>query len=112
MMHVGVCPLNNTYLRSAWILHMRYAPCMCDIYHDFAYVVFLYRRVFKISVSNVSDVSIVVAVGLSADTFTDTLACQVSKISLCIRYDGYAAYLGMVKTNMENVRFCRLVSWM
>ena len=105
MMHVEVCPLNNTYLRSAWILHMRYAPCMCDIYHDFAYVVFLYRRVFKISVSNVSSVSIVVAVGLSADTFTDTLACQVSKISLCIRYDGWTAYPDMWETNIEHVRF-------
>ena len=83
---------------------------MCDIYHDSLHVVFLYRGVFKITVSSVSDVSIVVAVGLSADTFADTVTRQVSKIKQCIRYDGYAAYLGMVKTNMENVRFCRLVS--
>ena len=57
MMHVEVCPLNNTYLRSAWILHMRYAPCMCDIYHDAMLVISLYRRVFDFTVSNVSSVS-------------------------------------------------------
>ncbi len=90
--------------------YVRYMSSACYIYHDFMNTIFLYRKVFEITVSNVSDVSIVVAVGLSADTFTDTLACQVSKISLCIRYDGYASYLGMVKTNMENVRFCTMIS--
>ena len=105
MMHVGVCPLHSTYLRLARILYMRYALCMCYIYHDSSRTVFLYRRVFKISVSNVSNVSIVVAVGLSSDTFTDTLACQVSKISLCIRYDGWIAYPDMWETNIEHVRF-------
>ena len=65
--------------------HVRYA---CDIYHGFVGVVFLYREVFEITVSNVSDVSIVVAVELSADTLVDTLSYLVSKISVCIRYDG------------------------
>lgn len=50
--------------------HVRYA---CDIYHGFVGVVFLYREVFDFTVSSVSDVSIVVAVGLSADTFVDTV---------------------------------------
>ena len=50
------------------------------MYHDFANVILTYRRVFKITVSNVSTVSIVVVVGLSADTFVDTVTCQVSKI--------------------------------
>ena len=65
--------------------HVRYA---CDIYHGFVGVVFLYREVFEITVSSVSDVSIVVAVELSADTLVDTLSYLVSKISVCIRYDG------------------------
>lgn len=65
--------------------HVRYA---CDIYHGFVGVVFLYREVFEITVSSVSDVSIVVAVELSADTLVDTLSYLVSKISICIRYDG------------------------
>ena len=65
--------------------HVRYA---CDIYHGFVGVVFLYREVFEITVSSVSNVSIVVAVGLSADTLVDTLSYLVSKISVCIRYDG------------------------
>ena len=75
MMHVGVCPLHSTYLRLARILYMRYALCMCYIYHDSSRTVFLYRRVFDFTVSSVSDVSIVVAVGLSADTFVDTVTC-------------------------------------
>ena len=65
--------------------HVRYS---CDIYHGFVGVVFLYREVFEITVSSVSDVSIVVAVELSADTLVDTLSYLVSKISVCIRYDG------------------------
>ena len=65
--------------------HVRYA---CDIYHGFVGVVFLYREVFEITVSSVSDVSIVVAVELSADTLADTVARHVSKIERCIRYDG------------------------
>ena len=55
--HVTVCPLYSTHPRSTWILHMRYMLCMCDIYHDFSRAAFLYRRVFKITVSNVSTVS-------------------------------------------------------
>ena len=55
----------------------------------------LYRRVFDFTVSSVSNVSIVVAVGLCADTLVDVLACQVSKINVCIRYDGCAAYSDM-----------------
>ena len=74
---------------------MRYTLCMCYIYHDSSCAIFLYRRVFDFTVSNVSDVSIVVAVGLSADTFADTVTRQVSKIKQCIRYDGYAAYSDM-----------------
>ena len=65
--------------------HVRYA---CDIYHGFVGVVFLYREVFEITVSSVSDVSIVVALGLSVDTFVDMLSYLVSKIGPCIRYDG------------------------
>ena len=68
-----------------------YVRCMsfaCYIYHGFMNTFSLYRRVFKITVSNVSDVSIVMAVGLSADTLVDTLPCPVSKISVCIRYAG------------------------
>ena len=48
---------------------------MCYIYHDSSRTVFLYRRVFDFTVSSVSDVSIVVAVGLSYDTFVDTVMC-------------------------------------
>ena len=54
---------------------MDYVRYACDIYHGFVGVVFLYREVFEITVSSVSDVSIVVAVGLSADTFVDTVTC-------------------------------------
>ena len=61
---------------------------MCDMYHDFANVILTCRKVFEITVSSVSDVSIVVAVELSADTLVDTLSYLVSKISVCIRYDG------------------------
>ena len=84
--------------------HVRYA---CDIYHGFVGVVFLYREVFEITVSSVSDVSIVVAVELSADTLVDTLSYLVSKISVCIRYDGWCAKLGMCETNICDVRFRR-----
>ena len=55
-----------------------YVRCMsfaCYIYHGFMNMFSLYRRVFKITVSSVSDVSIVVAVGLSADTLVDTVTC-------------------------------------
>ena len=51
-----------------------------------------------------------ISVGLDVDTLLFVLPCPVSKIKRCIRYDGYVAYLGMVKTNMEDVRFCRLVN--
>ena len=46
-----------------------------------------------------------ILVGIRADTFTDTVPCQVSKISVCIRYDGWAAYFGMLGMNMMRVRF-------
>ena len=46
-----------------------------------------------------------VSVGLSYDTLADTVARHVSKIERCIRYDGYAACLGMFKMNIEHVRF-------
>ena len=46
-----------------------------------------------------------ILVGIRADTFTDTVTCQVSKIKQCIRYDGYAAYFGMLETNIFHVRF-------
>ena len=48
---------------------------MCDMYHDFANVILTCRKVFEITVSSVSDVSIVVVVGLSADTLVDTVTC-------------------------------------
>ena len=83
-----VCLLYGVSLYPTWISHMRYTLCMCYIYHDSSCAIFLYRRVFDFIVSNVSTVSIVVAVGLSADTFVDTVTCPVSKISACIRYDG------------------------
>ena len=38
----------------AFVGYVRYT---CDIYHDFVSVISLYRRVFKITVSNVSNVS-------------------------------------------------------
>ena len=46
-----------------------------------------------------------VSVGLSYDTLADTVARHVSKIERCIRYDGYAACLGMFKMNIEHARF-------
>ena len=46
-----------------------------------------------------------ISVGIRADIFTDTVMCPVSKISVCIRYDGWAAYFGMSKMNMMRVRF-------
>ena len=48
---------------------------MCDIYHDSMNVILMRREVFEITVSSVSNVSIVVAVGLSADTLVDTVTC-------------------------------------
>ena len=48
---------------------------MCDMYHDFANVILTCRKVFEITMSSVSNVSIVVAVGLSADTLVDTVTC-------------------------------------
>ena len=62
------------------VAHVRCMPSACYISHVFVYVISLYRRVFEISVSSVSNVSIVVAVGLSADTFIDTVTRHVSKI--------------------------------
>ena len=51
-----------------------------------------------------------ILVGLCDDTLSDTLACQVSKIELCVCYDGWAAYLSMWQMNMDYVRFCRVVT--
>ena len=56
-------------------MHVQYVLSACYISHVFVYVISLYRRVFEISVSSVSTVSIVVAVGLSADTLIDTVTC-------------------------------------
>ena len=46
---------------------------VCNISHDFVTVISIRRRVFEITVSSVSNVSIVVAVGLSTDTLADTV---------------------------------------
>ena len=46
-----------------------------------------------------------ISVGFVRDTFTDTVMCPVSKISVCIRYDGWCAKLGMWEMNIRNVRF-------
>ena len=73
MMHVRVCALHSIHVCPTWILYMRYAPCMCDIYHDSMNVILMRREVFEITVSSVSNVSIVVAVGLSTDTLADTV---------------------------------------
>ena len=51
-----------------------------------------------------------ILVGLWADTWVGTLACQVSKISVCIRYDGWAAYLSVWQMNMDRVRFYRCIT--
>ena len=51
-----------------------------------------------------------ILVGFWADTFASSLPCQVSKISVCIRYDGCATYLSMWQTNMDYVRFHRFVT--
>ena len=57
--NVGAIPASFAWLclDSTWYGHMEYVTCMCDIYHDSVYVILVYRRVFKISVSNVSYVS-------------------------------------------------------
>ena len=50
-----------------------------------------------------------ISVGFVADTFVSVLPCQVSKIGICIRYDGWSAYSGIWQTNMDYVRFYRAV---
>lgn len=46
-----------------------------------------------------------ILVGFICDTFVDTVTCPVSKIRLCIRYDGWITKLGMCEVNIRNVRF-------
>ena len=53
--------------------HMCAMCDVCNISHDFVTVISIRRRVFEITVSSVSNVSIVVAVGLSTDTLADTV---------------------------------------
>ena len=48
----------HTVLDYVCRVYVCYMPSACYIYHDFAYVVSLYRRVFDFTVSNVSNVSI------------------------------------------------------
>ena len=53
---------------------------------------FLYKKEFSIlPCPTCRACQTYILVGLSADTFADTLMCQVSEIGVCIRYDGWCA---------------------
>ena len=90
--HVVVCSLWDSYPCPLWL------SCdMCDIRVISTMMLrtwFLYIEEFSISpCPTCPTYQSYILVGLSADTFVDTIPCQVSKIGACIRYDGWCAKL-------------------
>ncbi len=99
-----------------FVPHWSY-PCllwlrMCDVCHlyvisnMFSCTWFLYIEEFSILPCPAClTCQPYISVGLTHDTLCDTVTCRVSKIRLCIRYDGWITKLGMCEVNIRNVRF-------
>ena len=78
---VGLFPSASRF-RIFWMFDL------CYLYHDFAGTVFYVEEFSILPCPACPTCQRYISVGIRADTFTDTVTCQVSEIKQCIRYDG------------------------